>query len=101
MKLLPFTDASSLTTKCYYGRGVQVLQIQIIKVKWMFRIVNYLSLMTVKVMMISQKKMALLFLNLESTFNVSIRHTDEDVEELIVALVLHQVQSSRTFYSHV
>lgn len=56
---------------------------------------NHLSLM------ISQKKMALLFLNLESTFNVYIRRTDQDVEELTVALTLHQVQSSQTFYSHV
>lgn len=49
----------------------------------------------------TEKKMALLLLNLESTFNVYIRHTDQDVEELIVALTLHQVQSSQTFYSHV
>lgn len=67
----------------------------------MFRIVNHLSLMTVKVMMISPKKMDLLFLNLETTFDVSIRRTDQDVEELIVALILRQVQSSQTFYSHV
>lgn len=47
--------------------------------------------------------MALLFLNLETTFNVSIRRTDQDVEEFIVTLILsyHQVQSSQTFYSHV
>lgn len=52
----PAFHRSLITTKCYYERSVQVLQIQIIKVRWMFRIVNHLSLMTVKVMMISPQK---------------------------------------------
>lgn len=85
-----FRNSCLLTTICYYERGVQVLQIQIIKVKWMFRIVNHLSLMTVKVMILL-KRMSLLFLTLETTFSVCIRRTVQDVAECIVALVLHQV----------